>query len=416
MTDDVRRSIASRPESALRCALCHADLGEAAAARCAGCGTLLHAECRDGLAGCPTLGCVASARLAVATTAKADALTPVPRLPLRAWALSAALLPAWAGLGTALRGGGDAWGLSVIAALLFLVPPALLVQGLIQLVVRAVSSRWPVSARAARAFTTVPLLLFLVVATVWSAYEARFQLAPEQVSEVALAPDGRSARVVRREAPKFELGDEPYRVSWLLRVTDVTGRVHEDEVEGRDADSLDHWRTVRYEVAWRATGDALDVVHESGTRSVAYVLPEGVRVVRSDIVHIDDRAVFPLDDDVRERLGRLPVPTDAWQNLSMVRLDQRAEGASFVCERADVVVVLGHEFRDGQVMARGPILVTEGYTEDEVASGAWVFFDGSKPWSLRRVIADRVFVTREPFERADDGSSPPPELVPARRR
>ncbi|MEZ6185282.1 MAG: hypothetical protein R3F62_09775 [Planctomycetota bacterium] len=44
----------------VRCAYCH-DGFEQAAARCGGCGTLLHAECRRELGRCPTPGCSAPA-------------------------------------------------------------------------------------------------------------------------------------------------------------------------------------------------------------------------------------------------------------------------------------------------------------------------------------------------------------------
>lgn len=49
------------PRDVTRCAYCHAGEGDLLA-RCAACGTLVHADCRAAHGACPTLGCAAVAR------------------------------------------------------------------------------------------------------------------------------------------------------------------------------------------------------------------------------------------------------------------------------------------------------------------------------------------------------------------
>jgi hypothetical protein len=56
----VRLQVEAR-DSVRRCALCHGDAGRAAAT-CAGCGTVAHADCRAEARGCPSLGCALAVR------------------------------------------------------------------------------------------------------------------------------------------------------------------------------------------------------------------------------------------------------------------------------------------------------------------------------------------------------------------
>lgn len=429
MSDDLVRAAPARRDGPLRCALCHGGVDEAEAARCAGCATLLHPDCRSQLGSCPTLGCEASsARSVVVTGAKADCTVErLPWLPLRAWASTTLLLPGWFGLARAVEGGASVWGLAAIAGLIFCVPPTLLVQLVLQLALRVISARGrPVSVRFTRRATLAPLALLLLGMTVHEVYEARYRFAPKVVGRV-VANDGARGEILRREEPRFELGDDPYLVTWVLRVTDSQGRVREGVIDREEASRLDGPRSTRYELAWRPAGDALEVVRRSGdghphARGVAYVFPAGVRAVwqqRDDVVRLDDRAA-PLDDDVRERLSRLPLPAEAWQGLSMVRTDDIDDGGGgatqWLCERPDVLVVVGPDRRgSGQVVTRGPILVMGDPSYGDLASGAWVFFDDetSPRGFLYPVLAERIFVTRAAFS-GDDDVVRAPEVVPAR--
>lgn len=68
--------------TALRCAVCHDDLGQREE-RCAGCGTRVHPECQAMVAGCPTLGCVGAALRVAGPDPKSAPLarrTPLRRL------------------------------------------------------------------------------------------------------------------------------------------------------------------------------------------------------------------------------------------------------------------------------------------------------------------------------------------------
>ncbi len=80
----------------VRCALCHDDLAPGSERRCEACGTLLHAECAAGLAGCPTLGC--ARRLQPTAPAKRGFWDP--------WRASCAVI---ALLSLLVCGGGYVW-------------------------------------------------------------------------------------------------------------------------------------------------------------------------------------------------------------------------------------------------------------------------------------------------------------------
>ncbi|MBX3465365.1 MAG: hypothetical protein KF878_00520 [Planctomycetes bacterium] len=108
-----------RPTSQVRCAYCHAPAG-ADARTCAGCRTVVHAECLATHGGCPTLAC-RKAPVRVVVRARGPS-PPVgrPALPL-ARPLGTAALVALAGLACGLQGSGavsDAgWAAFVLGAL-----------------------------------------------------------------------------------------------------------------------------------------------------------------------------------------------------------------------------------------------------------------------------------------------------------
>src|SRR5579883_599660 len=66
--------------AALRCALCHDDLGGDALASCA-CGTILHLECRATLGRCPTLGCRPRVSAETSSTIQGEPVRFGVRLP-----------------------------------------------------------------------------------------------------------------------------------------------------------------------------------------------------------------------------------------------------------------------------------------------------------------------------------------------
>lgn len=100
------------PQAGLRCAFCHAAIGQADARRCTGCGTVLHGECSGHLSGCPTIGCAAGFRAAEkpAPTKATEKPAPIKARSPENWGLlvisglaslaSAALLGASAGYWT----------------------------------------------------------------------------------------------------------------------------------------------------------------------------------------------------------------------------------------------------------------------------------------------------------------------------
>lgn len=76
-----------------RCSICHDNLGPLR--RCAGCGTAFHADCREGLARCPSLGCRPGRRersLYVATVELLGASdAPWPTTPLLSFVAAVAI-------------------------------------------------------------------------------------------------------------------------------------------------------------------------------------------------------------------------------------------------------------------------------------------------------------------------------------
>jgi hypothetical protein len=67
-----------RPDTVLRCAACHDELGERRWS-CEACAAVMHRECARGLGRCSTLGCT-TAPAAAPVVAKGGALTWIPRV------------------------------------------------------------------------------------------------------------------------------------------------------------------------------------------------------------------------------------------------------------------------------------------------------------------------------------------------
>jgi hypothetical protein len=52
-----RKVTVKKKDAETRCAFCHDGLAGEATSKCAGCGTIMHADCAGELGRCPTLGC-----------------------------------------------------------------------------------------------------------------------------------------------------------------------------------------------------------------------------------------------------------------------------------------------------------------------------------------------------------------------
>lgn len=340
----------------------------------------------------------------------------LPLLPLQAFALTAVLLPAWLGIQTSLLGGP---GELIALVSLTLLPPVFAVQTVIQAVLRAARSRTrPTSTRSALAWTRGPLVLLLASGSAWELYQPRSQFELEVVS-VEVRQGGLGTQVVRRERRLF---DGPLEARWSLQVTDGQGAVREGSLARRLGGPRDEWRAVRYEVSVKEPGWSFDLLrrehngtHEQG---VAYLFQDGVRATESDrFTLVDSSEGRPaLDEGLRERLARLPLPAEEWANLRVLRFDgDPTHAQDLVCEREDVLLVLSSGFSNRrQIVSKGPILVTGNASPSDLASARWIFFDDdSRPRGFEPVLAEQVFIT------GDRGSSEdfarPPIQVPGAR-
>jgi hypothetical protein len=340
----------------------------------------------------------------------------LPRVPLAAFALTAVLVPTWLGVQTSLLGGLG--GLAAVVAVMFLLPPVLAVQTLVQLVLRARSRTRPTSTRAALAWTLGPVVLLLACWAAWDLHEARFQFEPEVVSAEVRQGD-LVAQVVRREWRVADLDDGPYGAGWSLQVTDGQGVVREAALSSRDGIPRE-FRGVRYEVSVKEPGWSFDFLRREQDgrteRGVVYLFRDGLRARESEqFTLVDGSEGLPgLDDDLRERLARLPLPAEEWANLRVLRLDgDPTHTQDLVCEREDVLLVISPEVTNaGQLLSKGPILVTGRTWRSNVASARWIFFDDdSRPFGAEPVLAEQVFMTGD-HGFSDDFTRPPTRVPP----
>ncbi|MEM7244751.1 MAG: hypothetical protein AAF533_05375 [Acidobacteriota bacterium] len=256
---------------------------------------------------------------------------------------------------------------------------------------------------------------------------------------VCTASDGQgwSARILQSER-KARKGHRRRNITLTLQLEGRWGDRREVELINKDFSprgpvaSRDHpvelaWsvpgRVVKYRVG-SGRGEQLGEVHliADGLRHV--LLPshrsprDPVQLPRFGVDVLSPDDAIPLDDDVRQRLARLPLPPEDWSALRMIRLEHHGfhHDQVFTCDDENVLLVFGPHYGVWvSAISRGPILVIGSARMRAPASDRWIFFDDySHPWGEQESVAPAFFATRSGQRSGKKSFSRSPVVVPAR--